>query len=1324
MVTWTGRDGSGNGNGIKAQVFNASGAKVGGEFTVNTQVLGDQDHRAIASLPNGFVVTWDDPNGDGTGNTGVKAQIFNIDAQGNAVAAGGEILVNTATAGTQKTPSVTALSDGRFVVAWEDNNVADIKARIFNANGQPATGELPINSTTTGAQGAPTITALGTGFVAVWVDFSGLGGDFSGPSIKARIFDASGVGQGNDFLVNTITQGTQIQPVVTMLGNGDFVVAWTDNSDLLGDVDAGAIKAQVFDPTGKKIGGEFLVNTTTAKNQQDPAIAALGNHSFAVTWTDNNGGVQGQVFTLLNTAQDTALPLSIVARTTDTDGSEQLTRVVVSGIPAGTKLTDGTNTFIASANSATVDITAWNFSNITVTPPSGFSGDLQLVVTATTTDTATLSDGLHTVTGQAVQTVDITVTPTNIILGTAGADTLIGSVGSNNVYLVNNAGDVVVANEGFDTVQSTLNSYTLGANVEDLTFVGTGNFTGIGNELDNVIRGGAGDDILVGGGGADTLIGGDGNDFYDVNSPYARVVEDAGNGVDTVRTSLNTYTLDANVENLTFDGTGNFTGNGNSLDNIISGGAGADTLSGGAGNDVYFVGAGDVVNEQSGGGIDTIRTTLDTYTLGANVENLTFVGTGNFTGTGNALDNVISGGIGNDTLDGGAGDDILVGGAGADTLRGGVGNDVYVVDDAADVVVELANEGTDSVKSALNSYTLGSNLENLFFVGTGDFTGTGNELDNLIFGGAGNDTLSGGAGNDALIGGAGSDTFVFGAGFGNDQIVDFSSGQDKIQIDGLFANAAAALAAAVQVNGDVLITVDASNSLLLKNVSLADLQASDFVIPPSGNEAPTDATLTGGSVAENSANGAVVGTVTGTDPDAGDVLSYALLDTAGGRFAINASSGVITVANGSLLDFESNTSHNVTVRVTDHDGLFIDRTFTIGVTDVNEAPTDVKLLSSDGLVEIADPDGHEKTGLGVQENSPAGTFVGLARGIDPDAGDALTYSLVDNAGGRFTIDAHTGVITVATDLIGTHASLDFELSQTHNITVQATDAGGLVFTKTFRINVIDVNERPTDELLSNNTVAADASNGAVIGTVRTIDPDASEFFTYSLVDSAGNPVTGGPFAIDPGTGDLSVANSRQLTTSPMSVTVRVTDKGLLTFDKTFAIRVSVKAVADHFSIDEDNSLVLPAATLTANDLDPSHHSTVFAVGNASNGTVSLVNGVVTFTPNPNFSGVAHFDYTINDGQGGTSTATETIDVAPVADAPTLAVHAITGGGRGPELALFSSLPRFEQGGFAASSALPNGGFATAWLNFNTGQINAEIFDASGNLVRTRQTRQQ
>ena len=339
------------------------------------------------------------------------------------------------------------------------------------------------------------------------------------------------------------------------------------------------------------------------------------------------------------------------------------------------------------------------------------------------------------------------------------------------------------------------------------------------------------------------------------------------------------------------------------------------------------------------------------------------------------------------------------------------------------------------------------------------------------------------------------------------------------------------------------------------------------------NEAPIDATLIGGGVPENSANGTVVGTISGTDPDVGDVLSYALLDAAGGRFAIDAHTGLITVANGALLDFESNASHNVTVRVMDHDGLFIDKTFTIVVANVNEAPTDAKLLSADGQ-EIANPDGTEKIGLGIQENSPSGAVVGTVAGVDPDVGTVFTYSLTDNAGGRFTIDARTGVVTVATDLVGGHASLDFEQSKTHKITVQVTDQGGLSTTKTFTINVLDVNEGPTDELLSNNLVAVDASGGTVIGTVQAIDPDAGEFFTYSLVDSAGNPVTGGPFAIDPGTGELSVADSSQLnTSSALSVTVRVTDKALLTFDKTFAVHVQPKAVADHFAVDEHKVLV-------------------------------------------------------------------------------------------------------------------------------------------------------
>lgn len=110
---------------------------------------------------------------------------------------------------------------------------------------------------------------------------------------------------------------------------------------------------------------------------------------------------------------------------------------------------------------------------------------------------------------------------------------------------------------------------------------------------------------------------------------------------------------------------------------------------------------------------------------------------------------------------------------------------------------------------------------------------------------------------------------------------------------------------------------------------------------PDVNHAPTDITLTGNTVAENAVKGTVVGTAAGSDADAGDKLTYSLKDTAGGRFAINATTGQITVADGSLLNYEANASHSITVQLTDSGGLTVDKTFTIGVSNVNEAPTDI-----------------------------------------------------------------------------------------------------------------------------------------------------------------------------------------------------------------------------------------------------------------------------------------------------------------------------------------------------------------------------------------------
>jgi Ca2+-binding RTX toxin-like protein len=401
----------------------------------------------------------------------------------------------------------------------------------------------------------------------------------------------------------------------------------------------------------------------------------------------------------------------------------------------------------------------------------------------------------------------------NVLDGAGGADTMFGGIG-NDTYYVDSLLDVVSENpgEGTDKIFSTVSFDLLARapDVENLTLTGAA-IIGSGTDDDNIIIGNAskntlvgllGNDTLDGGGGVDTLVGGDGDDTYYVTSTAALVLENAGEGNDTVHTTV-TLTLGSELENLVIGGTAaaNATGNalansmtGNNLKNVISGldsddtlsgmggndtldggldsdtldggdgndtvngGAGADIMIGGLGDDTYIVdNALDTVTENPGEGVDLVQSSVS-YSLAApaaaGVERLTLTGTDDIDATGNALVNTITGNAGSNTLDGGAG---------ADTMTGGAGNDFYVVDDLNDTIIDTG--GIDTIMASISylykNYTyMIPGLENVILIGTDDITAYGGTTANVLTGNIGNNTLDGKGGADTMIGGLGNDTYI------------------------------------------------------------------------------------------------------------------------------------------------------------------------------------------------------------------------------------------------------------------------------------------------------------------------------------------------------------------------------------------------------------------------------------------------------------------------------------------------------------------------------------------------------------------------------------
>ncbi|MEQ1620531.1 MAG: calcium-binding protein [Methylococcales bacterium] len=482
---------------------------------------------------------------------------------------------------------------------------------------------------------------------------------------------------------------------------------------------------------------------------------------------------------------------------------------------------------IADTGSAVGDIDEVRFDGTSLAPTdtlilyAGDTGIERVVINASklalNIDASKVKNALTIVGNAAINILGGTIY-NDILDGGAGADFLIGGDGD-DTYLVDNHGDKITEGSGTDTVNSSLDDYTLGDDIENLTLI-KGGIRGTGNKFNNIIIGNSANNIIEGGAGDDTLNGAAGNDIYLINTANDHKnkgeIKDTA-GIDEVRfdtTEASTLVLfadDTGIEKvvigtgikLAADTTGTLAINidassvltaltlignagnnsliGTDKNDILDGGEGEDILIGGKGNDTYVVDSlGDSIVDSDG--IDTVMTALDDYTLSSNLENVTLMdGALNMTGneldniiTGNAASNFLNGAAGDDTLIGGAGDDILNGGIGIDDLQGGLGNDTYNIELTAagaleDDFTENSNAGIDTIQllgASTNllavTITLDKNIENINAGGTGKsrLNFKGNELANKLVGNDAGNVIDGLAGDDELIGGKGNDQLL------------------------------------------------------------------------------------------------------------------------------------------------------------------------------------------------------------------------------------------------------------------------------------------------------------------------------------------------------------------------------------------------------------------------------------------------------------------------------------------------------------------------------------------------------------------------------------
>ena len=298
VITWDSNGQDGSGKGIYAQRYSADGTPQGSEFHVSSFTPNDQVHPTVTALcDGGFAIAYMSYGQDGRSNNLTDSYVQRYDALGNKV--GSEFLVNTYTDSFQHHPVITGLNDGKLMVTWQsdgqDGSGYGIYGQLFTENGNKFGSEFLINYYVGGTQHHADVTELEDGgFVVTWVHDWPVYGNY----IFGQRYDASGAEVGANFQINTYSNDSQIEPSVTSLSDGGFLVTWQSDGQ---DGDNNGVFAQRYDSSGVQVGSEFQVNTQTAGSQEQSTVIGLSDGGFLIAWSsssyhpDGSGyGIYGQ----------------------------------------------------------------------------------------------------------------------------------------------------------------------------------------------------------------------------------------------------------------------------------------------------------------------------------------------------------------------------------------------------------------------------------------------------------------------------------------------------------------------------------------------------------------------------------------------------------------------------------------------------------------------------------------------------------------------------------------------------------------------------------------------------------------------------------------------------------------------------------------------------------------------------------------------------------------------------------------------------------------------------------------------------------------------